>query len=90
MSEMGISIVIPAYNEEKFLPDTLEAVKRAQTNFIEKIPSAPPTEIVVVNNASTDKTSVVAQEYGARVVDFEKRNISAVRNEGIRGARYIS
>jgi glycosyltransferase involved in cell wall biosynthesis len=88
MSELGISIVIPAYNEEKFLPDTLKAVKRSQTNFIEGTPSAPPTEIVVVNNASTDKTSAIAEEFGARVVNFEKRNISAARNEGIRASRY--
>ena len=48
----------------------------------------PPTEIVVVNNVSTDQTAQVAAALGARVVECEIRNISAVRNAGIRAAQY--
>jgi glycosyltransferase involved in cell wall biosynthesis len=88
MNQTGISVVIPAYNEEKFLPATLCAVQKAQAHFNQSIPSAPPTEIVIVNNASTDKTASVAVKLGARVVDHEVRNISSVRNAGIKAARY--
>ena len=88
MPQIGISVVIPAYNEEKFLPDTLSAVHKAQSHILQNIPSAPPTEIVIVNNASTDKTALIAKELKARVVDHEVRNISAVRNAGIKAAQY--
>jgi glycosyltransferase involved in cell wall biosynthesis len=88
MSPTGISIVIPAYNEEKFLPDTLKSVHEAQAHFIRNFIPTPPTEIIVVNNASTDKTASVAKQLGARVVDHEVRNISSVRNAGIRTAQY--
>ncbi len=82
MAINGISVVIPAYNEESYLPDTLRAlsVALAKTNL--------PREIVVVDNASTDRTAAVAEACGARVIHHGTRNISAVRNVGIREARY--
>jgi len=82
MQPSGISVVIPAYNEEKYLPNTLENVfaARAQVDF--------PVEVIVVNNASTDRTVQIAEAYGARVVSHDIRNISSVRNAGIREAQY--
>jgi glycosyltransferase involved in cell wall biosynthesis len=82
MQLSGISVVIPAFNEEKYLPKTLEAlnIARSNVNF--------PTEIVVVDNCSTDQTAKVAETYGARILPHELRNISSVRNAGIREARY--
>ena len=81
MSTSGISIVIPAYNEEAYLPGTLGAINEARARF--ESATGLSSEMVVVNNASTDKTAEVALAHGAIVVDHHVRNISAVRNAGI-------
>jgi glycosyltransferase involved in cell wall biosynthesis len=75
-----LSIVIPAYNEEKCLPATLESVRAALGN----IPSA---EIIVVDNESTDATREIAANFGANVVDESVHNIARVRNTGAAKAR---
>jgi glycosyltransferase involved in cell wall biosynthesis len=82
----GVSIVIPAFNEEKFLPDTLASIQAARDAFQREFNQ--PTEVIVVNNCSTDHTRNLGMQLGARVVDFDKRNIAAVRNAGIRAATY--
>lgn len=61
---MRVSVVIPARNEEAYLPSALEAVL-AQT--------LPPFEVIVVDNASTDRTREVAEALGARVVFCGRR-----------------
>jgi dolichyl-phosphate beta-glucosyltransferase len=69
----SISIVIPAYNEEKRLPATLvklrEYLARAQWDF---------AEVVVVNDGSRDATAKVARDAGVRVLE----------NPGNRGKGY--
>jgi len=70
------SVIIPAYNEEQYLPATLAAVNRAAERL------AAPVEIIVVDNLSTDRTREVAREFGARVVSVPTKCISAVRNGG--------
>ncbi|NUM55432.1 MAG: glycosyltransferase [Candidatus Hydrogenedentes bacterium] len=74
------SVVIPAYNEEKFLPRTIASIRRAEAALGEKV------EIIVSDNLSTDRTKEVARELGAMVVDEHVRCISAVRNRGARAA----
>ena len=49
-----ISVVIPAYNEEILLPLTLKGL------FVQQ---KMPDEVIVVNNASTDKTEQVAKSF---------------------------
>ena len=71
-----ISFIIPAYNEESVLAATLESL---QTGI--KI-LGEPYEIVVVDDASTDRTAEVAREHGARVVRAAHRQIAAARNAG--------
>lgn len=82
MQISGISVVIPAFNEEKYLPETLKAVNLARSQL------DVPSEVIIVDNASTDRTAEVAGAYFARVVRHAVRNISAVRNVRIREARY--
>lgn len=83
--EPVLSVIIPAYNEEKFLGATLENVKEAVQEYGRKYPH--PVERIVVDNNSTDRTGEIAREHGARVV-FEGRNqIAASRNAGGRAAR---
>ena len=75
------SIIIPAYNEERFLPRTLISVKKAMTE-IELL-----GEIIVVDNNSTDRTQEITRENDVKIV-FEKHNqISKARNEGARVAK---
>ncbi len=80
-----ISVVIPAYNEEKYLGETLETVKAAVKEYQQKHSFA--VEIIVVNNNSTDRTAQVAMEQGAQVVFEAKNQIAASRNAGGRVAR---
>lgn len=60
---MKISVIIPAYNEEENLGATLDAILASDY---------PDFEVIVVDNASKDKTSDVATKKGVRVV-HEKR-----------------
>jgi len=57
MAETFLSIVIPAYNEEKRLPPTLEEVAR----FLDAQPYR--SELIVVENGSQDQTARVAEEF---------------------------
>ncbi len=50
-----VSIVIPAYNEEKYIGLCLESLAWQQTHY--------PYEVVVIDNNSTDKTKEVAESY---------------------------
>ncbi len=63
---MRISVVVPAHNEEALLPRCLEALLAQDYRG--------PTEIIVVDNASTDRTAEVARRYGARVVCEPRRD----------------
>ena len=74
-----LSVIIPAYNEEKLLPEALEAVRGA----LEKIAEA---ELIVVDNESTDSTREIAEKAGARLISESIHNIARVRNTGARNA----
>ncbi len=71
-----LSFVVPAHNEELELPKTLEAIKRAAATGNHLF------EIVVVDDSSTDRTTAIAVEQGARVVSINSRHIAAARNAG--------
>lgn len=55
------SVIVPAYNEEAYLPRCLAAIRKAEEKLGE------PVEIVVGDNLSTDGTARVAAEFGARM-----------------------
>lgn len=79
---MKISFVIPAYNEEKLLPQCLLSVQR-------EIALHPDleTEMIVVNNASTDKTGEKALKIGnVKVVDENRKGISWSRQAGFKAS----
>ena len=75
-----ISFVIPAYNEELLLGRTLGAMNDAARAL------ELPFEVLVVDDASTDRTATVAREHGARVVAVNHRQIAATRNAGAKAA----
>jgi glycosyltransferase involved in cell wall biosynthesis len=72
---MKLSVIIPAYNEEKYLPATLESIRAALAGLDE-------AEVIVVDNESTDGTRVVAERSGAAIVEEHEHNIGKVRNTG--------
>jgi glycosyltransferase involved in cell wall biosynthesis len=74
---MRLSFVVPAYNEEAYLPACLESIL-AQTGDL-----GDTVEIIVVNNASTDRTREVALGYaGVRVVDEPHKGLTFARQAG--------
>lgn len=75
-----ISFIIPAYNEERLLGMTLDALHAAGRALAE------PYELIVVDDASTDATAVTARRHGARLIQVHCRQIAATRNAGARGA----
>ena len=80
---MKFSIIIPAYNEERYLPRLLKSIETARSNYSG---GRDAIEVIVADNCSTDRTAQVAAERGARVVSVAKRRIAAARNGGARTA----
>ena len=72
---MKLSIIIPAYNEQDYLAATLEAIGAALADIDE-------SEVIVVDNDSTDGTRAVAEGFDVRIVTEHEHNISQVRNTG--------
>ena len=60
---VNVSIIIPAFNEERLLPATLRTVRNAAEAFTRR---GWDHEIIVCDNNSTDATSAVAPAAGAR------------------------
>ena len=81
---MIISIVIPAFNEAKYLPNTLKAIKNSNRVFNSV---GWESEIVVCDNNSTDDTSKIATENGANVVFEPFNQISSARNSAAQAAK---
>jgi cellulose synthase/poly-beta-1,6-N-acetylglucosamine synthase-like glycosyltransferase len=75
-----ISFIVPAHNEERELGQTLTALHAAarerQLDY----------ELIVVVDASSDRTAAIAGEHAARVVSVDCRHIAATRNAGAREA----
>ena len=76
-SSPDYSIIVPAYNEEAFLPSALAALGNAMAGVPEYC-----GEVIVVDNNSTDRTAEVAREWGASVVFEPVNQISRARNAG--------
>lgn len=79
-----ISVVVPAYNEERLLARTLAAIRGSLTVFAERGWS---TEVIVCDNNSNDRTSEIARNEGAHVVFEPKNQISRARNTGAAAAQ---
>lgn len=79
MDKLRLSLVVPAYNEEKYLGGCLKsALANSAGNFF---------EIIVVNNNSTDGTQAVAETTpGVKVVLETKQGLTSARQGGYRAA----
>lgn len=70
---MEIDVVIPAKNEEMFLPRCLASLKEQTV----------PVHPIVVNNNSNDRTVAIAQEFGATVIHEEQVGIGSAKKAGL-------
>lgn len=79
------SIIVPAYNEEALLANTLAVLQKQMVGI------ALRGEIIVTDNNSTDRTADIARAAGAKVVFEPVNQISRARNTGARQAegRYL-
>lgn len=76
---MKVSVVIPAYNEEKYIKKALVSV------FNQTIKA---DEVLVVNNNSTDSTKEIALGFGAKVIDESVQGMIPARNRGFNEAKF--
>tara|TARA_Y100001934_G_scaffold59268_2_gene73486 strand:- start:2103 stop:2831 length:729 start_codon:yes stop_codon:yes gene_type:complete len=80
---MKVSVIVPAFNEEKLLVDTLRSIRSAAEVFAR---TGWAWELIVCDNNSTDRTTEIAESEGARVVFEAKNQISRARNAGAAAA----
>lgn len=79
LSPVKVSLIIPAFNEERLLATSLAAITRAATSFSRR---GWEWELIVCDNNSTDRTAEIAKLSGATVVFEPINQIARARNTG--------
>ncbi|MGB9598499.1 MAG: glycosyltransferase [Minisyncoccales bacterium] len=72
------SVVIPAFNEEKFLPKCLESLKKQDFKRF---------EVIVIDNNSTDKTTEVVKKFKINLISEKNQGVAFAREKGFRSAK---
>ena len=75
---MKISLIIPVYNKAPFLRRCFESIKAQNID---------DTQIIVVDDGSTDGSDTICDEYGFEVYHTENHGVSEARNFGINKAK---
>jgi glycosyltransferase involved in cell wall biosynthesis len=75
---MKFSIIIPARDEEEYIPSCLDSIDRAAAAFPGQV------EVIVVINRCTDATEDIARRHGARIAYDDSKNLARIRNAGAR------
>ncbi|NMA75367.1 MAG: glycosyltransferase [Bacteroidales bacterium] len=75
-----VSVIIPCFNSEKWIIETLDSVRNQSYSNI---------EIIIVDDGSTDNTRYLVNEYGKDIIYLyqENKGPSAARNLGIKNAQ---
>lgn len=76
---LKISVVIPVYNEEKYIGACLDSLMKQ---------TVPADEIIVVNNNSTDNTAKIIKKYPVRMLNEKRQGMTFARNKGFNEAQY--
>ena len=72
---MKISVIIPAYNEAKYLGACLESIERQRVTEV--------CEVIVVDNGSTDATVKIAEKFsGVRIISELRKGVNKARERG--------
>ena len=79
MPHCTISVIIPVYNEEKYIARTLRCLRQQNT--------CTPFEVIVCDNNCSDNSIVIARTYADRIVCETKQGIACARNTGARYAQ---
>jgi glycosyltransferase involved in cell wall biosynthesis len=75
----SLGVVVPAHNEQDLLPSCLASLRRAA-----RAVRGTPVHLVVVADASRDRTARVARGGGAAVITTDARSVGAARAAGVR------
>lgn len=70
---LKVTIGIPAYNQQAFLPDAIESV----------LNQTVPCEVIVVNDGSPDSTKEIAEKYPVKVINQVNKGLASARNTAI-------
>jgi glycosyltransferase involved in cell wall biosynthesis len=70
----SVSVIVPAYNAERYLAQALESVY-AQ--------SLPPLEVIVVDDGSRDQTTAIAKHFGVHLESQAHAGAAQARNRGV-------
>ena len=84
MSKVTLSVIVPAWNEEKYVGRAMASLQRAAAVYARD--RGAVAEIIVVDNNSSDRTGAVARQCGATVVFEPVNNIGKARNAGVKAA----
>lgn len=76
---MRVSVVIPVYNEEKYLDQCLKNLLNQEIKA---------DEIIIVDNDSTDRSLQIAKKYPVRIINEKKRGVVFVRNSGFNQSQF--
>jgi len=82
LSELSVTILIPAYNEERSLEETVAALSRQRAHFKD-------LEIVVIDDGSGDRTAEIARRLPVTLIEHERnRGYGAALKSGLRAAKH--
>ncbi len=76
---MNVSVIVPTYNEEKFIGTCLTSLQNQ---------TVPPAEIIVVDNNCTDRTIEIAQQFPVRIVKESKQGMTYSRAKGFDSGKH--
>lgn len=76
---MKISVVIPVFNEEKYIDNCLQSLHQQEEKA---------DEIIIVNNNCTDRTIDIAKKYKVKIIKEKKQGTIFARNTGFNTAKY--
>ena len=75
----SITVVVPAFNEEAYIASCLEALKNQRFYL--------PFDVIVVDNASTDKTPEIVGQYSCTLLRTTIRNQLLAKSTGVKAAK---
>lgn len=82
LSDLSVTILVPAYNEEESLAETIRALEGQKSNFKD-------LEIVVINDGSSDKTGEIARGLPVTLIEHERnRGYGAALKSGLQAAKH--
>ena len=75
--DFKLSVIIPSYNEEKYIEETLKRLKKQSYMNI---------EVIVVDSSADDKTRKISEKYADKTIYLSERGIAKARNVGAKAA----